>query len=169
MLKITHKFPLNSRLKFYIFEKNYMTPVDKNCIKFIKEHHILTLATTQNNESGCCTCFYVYMESENLFVILSDEGTKHVEEMKIQKKVSCAIALETKVIGRIRGIQLTGIIEELEGDELKRARIAYLKAFPYAILMKTIVWGIKPNMMKMTDNRLGFGKKIIWKPDVENY
>ena len=104
-----------------------------------------------------------------MFVLLSDLGTKHVDDMQKQKKVAGTIALETKMIGRIRGIQFAGDIEELKGEELKTAKRAYLKAFPYAILMKTIVWGLKVDYLKMTDNRLGFGKKLIWENDNEKH
>jgi hypothetical protein len=139
-----------------------MKPIDKSITKFIQQHHVLTLATSSENTSWCCSCFYVYLEEQNIFVLLSDTGTKHVEYMQKQKRVAGAIALETKIIGKIQGIQFTGDIEELKGEESKIAKHAYLKAFPYAIFKKTLVWGLKINYLKMTDNRLGFGKKLIW-------
>ena len=104
-----------------------------------------------------------------MFVLLSDLGTKHVDDLQKQKMVAGAIVLETKIIGRIRGIQFTGQMEELKGDELKMSQRAYLRAFPYAIFKKTVVWGLKIDYLKMTDNRLGFGKKIIWESENENH
>jgi len=103
-----------------------------------------------------------------MFVLLSDLGTKHVDDIQKQTCVAGAIALETKMIGRIRGVQFTGIIEELKGEELKMSKQAYLKEFPYVIFKKTVVWGLKIDYLKMTDNRLGFGKKLIWGNDNEN-
>ena len=103
-----------------------------------------------------------------MFVFTSDKNTKHINDIAQQKFVAGAIALETKIIGKIRGIQFTGIIKELEGEELKTAKKAYLRAFPYAILKKTHLWGVEVDFIKMTDNRLGFGKKIIWKKKPEN-
>jgi len=139
-----------------------MSQPDKRMLKFISEHHILTLATSNNNQPYCSTCFYVFQEDKAMFVFTSDKTTKHIADIEKQPLVAGAIALETKVIGKIRGIQFTGIIKELEGDEMKEARKAYLKSFPYAILKKTHLWGVEVNFIKMTDNRLGFGKKIIW-------
>jgi uncharacterized protein YhbP (UPF0306 family) len=76
--------------------------------------------------------------------------------------VACSIVLETQSVGKIRGIQFRGIMEK-PGKELKlKAKMAYLKRFPYAALMKTSLWIVKVNYIKMTDNRLGFGKKLIW-------
>jgi uncharacterized protein YhbP (UPF0306 family) len=54
-------------------------------------------------------------------------------------------------------------MQELEGDELKKARSAYLKRFPIARLMPDLnLWILSPDFIKMTDNRFGFGKKLIW-------
>jgi len=140
-----------------------MNPIDNRILKFIREHHILTLATSNNNRPYCATCFYVFLEEAKMFVFTSDKSTKHISDAEKQKVVSGAVALETKVIGKIRGIQFTGIIYELQGDMLKVAKKSYLKTFPYAILKQTNLWGVEVNFIKMTDNRLGFGKKIFWK------
>ncbi len=140
-----------------------MNPVDERMIKFIREHHIFTLATSNNNKPYTSTCFYVYVESLNMFVFTSDKTTKHIMDVVDQSYVAGAIALETSVIGKIRGIQFTGEIKELAGKELSTAKKAYLMKFPVAALMKTTLWGIMPDFIKMTDNRLGFGKKLIWR------
>ena len=41
-------------------------------------------------------------------------------------------------------------------------RKVYLGQFPYAAAVKLELWTIRPDFMKLTDNRLGFGKKIVW-------
>ncbi len=139
-----------------------MTTIENTILDFIKEHHIFTLATSSNNQPYTCTCFYVYMAEENMFVFTSDITTKHIVDTLNQPCVAGAIALETSIIGKIRGIQFTGKIKKLEGKELSSAKIAYIKKFPIALLAKTTLWGITPDFIKMTDNRLGFGKKLIW-------
>ena len=45
---------------------------------------------------------------------------------------------------------------------IEAAKNIYLKAFPYALLHLETLWIIEPDFYKLTDNRLGFGKKIIW-------
>ncbi len=40
-----------------------------------------------------------------------------------------------------------------------------MKRYPFAILMKTQLWVVDLDFIKLTDNRLGFGKKLIWKKD----
>ena len=140
----------------------YIKEPDKRIVRFIKKHHILTLATSNENKPYCCTCFYVYLEKENKFFITSDKDTRHINEVSMQPVIAGAIALETSMIGKIQGIQFTGIIKELKGKEFEKAKSAYLRKFPVAAFSKLVMWSIEPDFMKFTDNRLGFGKKMIW-------
>jgi len=140
-----------------------MEPIDRRIIQFIRKHHIFTLATSSGNKPYTCTCFYVYIESMNLVVFTSDHDTRHIRDLKEQPAVSGAIALETMVIGRIQGIQFTGSCRELKGEEYKIAYKAYLSKFPVAVFKELFLWGIEPDFIKMTHNKLGFGIKLTWK------
>ena len=135
---------------------------DKRIINFIKNHHLLTLATSKDNVPYCCNVFYVYDEANNHLIFSSDAKTKHAQDFIANSKVSGSISLETKVIGKIQGVQLLGEIEMLKGEDLKVASKQYLKAYPYARMMKIELWIIQLTFIKMTNNTLGFGKKIIW-------
>jgi uncharacterized protein YhbP (UPF0306 family) len=139
--------------------------IDSRVIRFLKKHHVLTIATTVDGEPWCANCFYVYLEESNSFVFTTDPGTRHGREFKENHHVSGSVVLETKIIGKIRGIQFQGIVSEPEGKELESARRAYLKRFPVAMLMETHLWVVDLTYIKMTDNRLGFGKKVIWIKD----
>jgi uncharacterized protein YhbP (UPF0306 family) len=141
---------------------NTTNPIDERIITYIAEHHVFTLATSNNNKPYTASCFYVYLPELNMFVFTSDTTTKHIADTIEQAYVAGAIALETSIIGKIRGIQFCGFIKKLEEKELKEAKKAYIHKFPIAILAKTTLWGIIPDFIKMTDNRLGFGKKLIW-------
>ncbi len=133
---------------------------DKRIVNFIKEHHVLTLATSYNNRPYCCNCFYTYIEDLNLFVFASDTDTQHIEDIKQNEKVSASIVLETKTVGKIQGLQITGTVESPTDELKKTAKKHYLKAFPFAVLKPSSTWVLKVDFMKYTDNRLGFGKKI---------
>lgn len=140
-----------------------MNNIDKRIIDFIKQHHVLTLATTFKNEPWCANCFYVYLEKRNLFVFTSDMETKHIRDTLSQDIVAGSVVLETNIIGKIRGLQFQGKIFKPDIELLKEMKTAYLKRFPVAMLMKTTLWAVEPNLLKYTDNRLGFGKKLEWK------
>ncbi len=134
----------------------------KRMVTFINQHHVLTLATSAGNIPWCASCFYAYSAEENYFVLTSDAGTRHVSDLEEGPVVAASIALETRVIGKIRGIQLQAEMVRPTGAVAVRARKLYLKRFPYAAFMDTTLWILRPSMMKMTDNRLGFGKKMVW-------
>ena len=136
--------------------------IDSRFIKFLRKHHVLTIATTAENEPWCANCFYVYLEEENALVFTTDADTRHGEEFLKNPLVAGSVVLETMVIGKIQGIQFQGLVSEPEGDMLSKAKWAYLKRFPPAVLMDTHLWMVKLTLIKLTDNRLGFGKKLIW-------
>ena len=139
--------------------------IDKKIIRFFRKHHVLTISTSVNNEPWCANCFYVYLEEENALVFTTGIETRHGKEFTENTHVAGSVVLETMVIGKIRGIQFQGIVSEPEGEKISKAKWAYLKRFPPAALMDTHLWIVKLTLIKMTDNRFGFGKKLIWKQD----
>lgn len=139
-----------------------MSYPEKRITAFIHKHHIFTLASSANNIPYTCSCFYVYLDELNMFVFTSDYGTRHVDEILAQPLVAGAIALETTMIGKIQGIQFTGMSLELKGDLYETALSAYLRKFPIAGFKQLVLWGIYPEFIKMTHNRLGFGVKLTW-------
>jgi uncharacterized protein YhbP (UPF0306 family) len=132
--------------------------------QFLKKHHVLNLAVCHNNVPWAASCFYVYDESAIRFVFTSDQETRHIADSLQQPLVSGTIALETSIIGKIRGIQFSGSLRECTGEEYTIAKKLYLKRFPFAapFIGSTALWEIVLDHLKMTDNRLGFGKKLIW-------
>ncbi len=136
--------------------------MDERFIKFIKKHHVLTLATV--NSEGMpyvANCFYAFDAKRNLFVFTSDLATRHGAEMAANSSVALSIVLETRIVGRVQGLQVTG--RALRGDD--EARKCYIKRFPYAAAADLELWMVEPTMMKLTDNTLGFGKKLVWQSE----
>jgi uncharacterized protein YhbP (UPF0306 family) len=154
---------------------------------FIRRHHVMTIATvgaTYDVEAaaavgtgaavGAATspssyvqpwvahAFYAWMADEKCFVFMNNPATRHGAEMVANSRVAAAIVLETRVVGRLQGVQIEGVVRMAGGDELVAARNAYLKRFPYAVAMEQPLWILAPSHIKFTDNTLGFGKKLIW-------
>ena len=136
--------------------------VDQRIIDFINEHHLLTLATSKTNIPYCCSVFYVYDVANNQLIFSTDTKTKHAQDFITNPNVAGSIALETKEVAKIQGIQLLGEIIELKGEDLKVAKKQYLQVFPYARLMEIHLWIMQLAFIKMTHNKLGFGKKLVW-------
>ena len=136
--------------------------VDKHIVKFRNKHHVLTLATV--DEEGMpyvANCFYTYDSARNIFIFTSDTTTRHGGHMATNPHVALSIPLETRIVGRVQGIQICGIAER--GDS--EAHTTYIKRFPYAAVAPLTLWAVRPTMMKLTDNTLGFGKKLIWESE----
>ena len=136
--------------------------VDQQIIDFINEHHLLTLGTSQNNLPYCCNVFYVYDSLNNQLIFSSDPKTKHANYFITNINFAGSIALETKEVSKIQGVQLLGTIQELKGERLKIAKEQYINFFSYAANMDIHLWAMPLNFIKMTHNKLGFGKKLVW-------
>ena len=127
--------------------------------EFLREHHVVTLATSNATEPSACSLFYVYDAQERVFVVASAKDTEHIKNLQYSINVAGNIPLETKEIGVIRGVQFKATMQLLEDNRLKKL---YYKAYPYALAMLPTLWKIEVKSFKMSDNRLGFGKKLLW-------
>ncbi len=136
-----------------------MRVVDQKIERFIAKHHVLTLATaTVQGEPYCCNCFYAYDAESAAFIFTTDTATHHGQMMLQNNCVAASIVLETRTVGKVQGLQITGrVTRAKEGD-----RLTYIKAFPYTAVADLSLWRVEAEMMKLTDNTLGFGKKLIW-------
>ena len=136
--------------------------MDKRIVRFLKKHHVCTLATCHDGQPWCTSVFYLFMEEEMTLVFTSDPATRHITEGLRNQKVAGTIHLETEMIGLIRGVQFSGVLLQPELELKKKVLMAFLKRFPYAVLRSTPVWVVNLYEIKFTDNRLGFGKKLMW-------
>lgn len=143
-----------------------MEQPEKRIVEFLKKHHVLTLATSNDNRPWCAHCFYSYLEEDQTLIFTSSDDTRHIKEIMKNKYVAASIPLETNIIGKIQGIQLEGIIKQPDKKEESKYKNHYLKRFPFAILTNSPIWVLHIQYIKFTDNRLGFGKKLIWEKNI---
>ena len=133
--------------------------IDKKIERFISRHHVLTLATATNDGAPyCCNCFYAYDTDTAAFIFTTDSTTRHGQMMSENNRVAASIVLETRTVGKVQGLQITGTIKPaVDGDKM-----TYIKSFPYAAVADLHLWRLEADFLKLTDNTLGFGKKLIW-------
>jgi len=134
----------------------------KKIALFIEQHHVLSLATSYMDEISVCSLFYAYDAQSHSFVVASADVTTHIQHIAKNPRIAGNILLETKSVGKIQGLQFRGVFVVLEDSRLKKL---YYKTFPYALALAPKLWQIQVDTFKLTDNRLGFGKKIIWQKD----
>ncbi|MBX2960755.1 MAG: pyridoxamine 5'-phosphate oxidase family protein [Flavobacteriales bacterium] len=136
--------------------------MDKKILSYIQKNKVLTIATCVDNQPYCAICFYVFDIENKVLIFLSDNVTRHISEALKNKQVAGTITTKVTTVAKIQGIQFTG--EFINPDKLQ-ANIFYDKyyeKFPFAKAKPSPIWGIKLTSIKMTDNTLGFGKKLLW-------
>lgn len=140
-----------------------MRPLDEPICRFLARHHVLTLATTDHDGMAWCSNAFYAFDAERGQLIFSSEGeTAHVAHMAADNRVAVSVVLETRIVGRVQGCQIRG--KAAEADD--KARRRYLRRFPYAAAMTGMkVWAVEMDYAKLTDNTLGFGKKLVWQRD----
>lgn len=48
-------------------------------VGFLREHHVMTVAVSAADDIWCSHAFYVFLEDENAFLIISEEKTRHIK------------------------------------------------------------------------------------------
>ena len=130
----------------------------KKAALFLSKHHLLSLATSTDNLPQSASLFYAYSSEKIAFIVASDTKTEHIKNVLINDTVSGTVALETGEIGKIEGVQFKAKMSMISHEEGS----LYFKAFPFAKVMNPQLWSIVLVDIKLTDNRLGFGKKLYW-------
>lgn len=125
---------------------------------FLCEHHVMSLASQGFDDISVCSLFYAFDLKTLSFIVASSDDTQHIKNINQNENIAGNILLETKTVGKIQGVQFRGKFTPLADATLKKL---YFKAFPYALAVNPKLWQIKVSYFKMTDNKLGFGKKII--------
>ncbi len=136
-----------------------MEKLPSKIVKFIGRHHVLTLATVgENGTPYCSNAFYSFDEDRCVLIFTSSLDTLHAKHMLGNPAVAASIVLETKIVGKIQGLQITGKV--YRGEEQDRE--CYISSYPFAAATPLTIWKLEIDFIKLTDNTLGFGKKLIW-------
>ena len=149
--------------------------IQKNAIKMLQDHHTVTISTTDEKSVWSATVFYVSDENLNLF-FLSSAKSRHIQNIQKNPYVSATIYKDQKDWEKIKGIQMSGMVIELEGTERKQAIDMYLKK--YQFLDRAInnplnddeekigskfasipFFKLKPSFIRIIDNQVSFGHK----------
>jgi uncharacterized protein len=135
---------------------------------FISAQTVLTLCVQTDDGPWCAPCFYAF-DAETMAVIFrSSPETRHVRNLSTGSAVAGSILPDRPVAGRLRGIQFTGRIWQPEGAALERLAGIYHARHPLARTVAGLQWFIALQSVKMTDNTLGFGKKLLWEARTGN-
>ncbi len=130
--------------------------------KFIRKQKLMTLGTSKDDIPYCCVVFYSFDEEKNALYFISNPSSRHSEEIFLNPIVGGTITKPELKIVKLQGVQFTGCCSLLEGAEAEAAGRHYLATHPVAYWSKERIWKLDLDWVKMTDNTLGFAKKIVW-------
>lgn len=129
---------------------------------YLIDQHVLTLCTQDEDGLWCANCFYVFDAEKMCFYLMTDDKARHTQGMLRDGHVVGTVTDQTQTIAHIQGIQYTGIASRVTAVEQSQVKSLYCERFPIARLKSAPLWQIQLLTVKMTDNKLGFGKKHFW-------
>lgn len=130
--------------------------------RWLSKQHVVTYCVARGDIPWCANAFYVYDPQQVAFYILTDPDSRHGKISGTCSAVAGTVSGQNKTVALIRGIQFSGELRLLAGEEAHQQRAHYCRRFPVALAMPTPVWEIRLDELKFTDNTLGFGKKLHW-------
>lgn len=130
--------------------------------RWLARQHVVSWCVAGPDGLWCANAFYLFDAERVAFYLLSDTRTRHGQMTGSRAPVAGTVNGQPKTVARIRGVQFSGEIRLLVGEESDETRRRYCRRFPVARAMSAPVWEIRLDELKFTDNTLGFGKKFCW-------
>ena len=135
--------------------------MDKRIIDFIGQQKTASVCCLdEKNLPYCFSVFFVFDEDKQRLYFKSSAASNHARFLLTNKRVAGTILPDKLNLLAIRGVQFTGFI--CNSDSAHFGAATYHKKIPLALAMPGDVWVIQMETMKMTDNTIGIGKKIVW-------
>lgn len=145
---------------------NGRTPLQQETLAYLSSHHVMTLATSGADGIWAAAVFYVN-EGFDLF-FLSAAHTRHAQHIAANAQAAVTIQEDYEEWSQIQGIQCSGQVLRLQGEEerravvLYRARFSFLRHAPEPVLaaFTRVSWyRLRPDTLFFVDNRKGFGRR----------
>lgn len=137
--------------------------MDKAIIEFLLNQNCATVCCIDNTgKPYCFVYFYAFDNQKGIFYFKSSANSLHSVIMKNNPFIAGTVLPDRLNKLSVKGIQFQAKVLNSKTPEVQDGMRNYLKKHPVALLMPGELWALQVNQIKMTDNTLGFGKKIIW-------
>src|ERR1043165_1175428 len=133
-------------------------------VSFLEGQKVATICCVDDlNRPYCFSCFFAFDQENARLYFKSSLNTRHSDLLLQRPAVSGTVQPDKLNPLAIKGIQFTGeVLTDLRERNASHARTVYHKNHPMALAMPGEVFAIELHSIKMTDNTLSFGKKIMW-------
>jgi uncharacterized protein YhbP (UPF0306 family) len=138
-------------------------------LAYLEARNVMTLATRSSEGAWAAAVFYASEDFKLYFV--SSPKSRHARDMAAEPRVAAAIHEDYRDWRSIRGIQLSGSVERLEGAARDAALACYRRKFAFldnpsallapvlAALGKAACYRLAPSELYFIDNAAGFGSR----------
>ena len=137
-----------------------------HALRYLEGHNVVTLATDGPQGLWAAAVFYVH-DGFTLY-FLSSPATRHARNILARSNVSATVQEDYANWQSIRGIQLEGDAERIEGAEREDAIRRYGEKFPVVVdpehqvaraISKVAWFRLVPRRLYFIDNSLGLGHR----------
>lgn len=129
---------------------------------FISANKIAAVCCTDGNIPYCFHCFYVFDPDNFLLFFKSSDETWHSKLLAENAAVAGSILPQKLELLALKGIQFTGTVLYNGIPDQIKPETFYHKRLPLGLAKPGHVFCIQLESIKMTDNSLVFGKKLLW-------
>ncbi|WP_162945010.1 pyridoxamine 5'-phosphate oxidase family protein [Flavisolibacter nicotianae] len=137
--------------------------MNERITQFLQAQKVATVCCVdEENNPYCFNCFYAFDETRLLLYFKTSAATRHAHLLASNPTVAGTVQPDKLNTLAVRGIQFTGQVMDPDKPIAIDASASYHKRFPFAVAMNGDVLTIKLTAIKMTDNTLSFGKKLLW-------
>jgi hypothetical protein len=151
-------------------------PLRDAIVALLGRHATATLATADaGGRPWAATVFFASDADLNLLFV-TDPRTRHGRDLAASGRAAATVGPDVATWDDVLGVQLEGVAAVLEGPERDAALACYLAKFPdvgrlFAAprndgerligerLRRTAFWQLRPEWLRLVDNRRGFGWK----------
>jgi uncharacterized protein YhbP (UPF0306 family) len=137
--------------------------------RYLTQHSVMTLATVGADGPWAAAVFYAH-EGASLY-FLSAPATRHARNLAHDARCAATIQDDIADWAQVRGVQLEGRTQRLDGDAARHAHELYGRKFPFvanltrapaaiALAFAKIAWyRLDAERVHLIDNRRGFGHR----------
>lgn len=137
--------------------------------RYLREHHVATLATGSNGDPWAAAVFYV--NDGHTLYFLSAPTSRHSLSLAQNPRVAVTIQEDYSDWLEIKGVQIEGVASEISGAEEEKARRLYGQKFPVvgklaqapAAIVKALAkvrwYKVVPQRLYFIDNSVSLGHR----------
>jgi len=138
----------------------------RQALAYLERHTVMTLATYGVEGVWAAAVFYANEQFDLYF--LSAGHTRHSQDLSLTRRAAATIQENYSDWPAIKGIQLEGVVDQLDGEKRELAIALYQQKYPFlgaadraiqAQLAKINWYRLSPERLYFVDNSLGFGHR----------